>query len=85
MRYYLGAELSNDQTNFWSPNIPCLQNLLVGIGFSKIEFMPSPVTPNVRTDASVLTAYKKRHRRIRAVLAAVRKPTEGRVFVRASW
>jgi RNase P/RNase MRP subunit POP5 len=47
--------------------------------------MPSPVTPNVRTDASVLTAYKKPHRRIRAALSALRKPTQGRVFVRASW
>ncbi len=85
MRYHLGAELSNDPSNFWSPNIPCLHNMLVGIGFSRIEFMPSPVTSNVRTDAPVVSAYKKRNRRIRAALAALRKPTEGRVFVRASW
>jgi tRNA (mo5U34)-methyltransferase len=84
MRYHLGAELSNDPTNFWSPNLPCLNNMLLDLGFSKVEFLPSPVSPYVRTDANLLTAYRQRHRRIRAAIASLRKPTDGRVFALAS-
>jgi hypothetical protein len=57
--------------------------MLVEMGFSRIEFVPSPLTPHVRVDASVVTEHRKRQRRIRAALAAWRKPADGRVFVRA--
>jgi tRNA (mo5U34)-methyltransferase len=32
-RYYQGAELNNDPTNFWAPNFPCLKAMLGDCGF----------------------------------------------------
>ena len=32
-RYYQGASLNGDITNFWSPNIPCVESMLRDVGF----------------------------------------------------
>ena len=37
MVFYPGAELNNDPTNWWSPNIPCMVGLLKTLGFTKID------------------------------------------------
>ena len=37
MRYHLGSELSQDPTNYWAPNLPCLTNMLRELGFSRFE------------------------------------------------
>lgn len=42
MRFYLGAELNNDATNFWVPNPRCLENMLREVGFKEVEFLESP-------------------------------------------
>ena len=46
MRFYLGAELNNDSTNFWAPNPPCLENMLRELGFQRVEFLESPEGAN---------------------------------------
>jgi tRNA (mo5U34)-methyltransferase len=33
MRFYLGSELNNDPTNFWAPNLLCLERMLSEVGF----------------------------------------------------
>ena len=38
LRFYPGKELNNDPTNFWAPNILCLDRMLKEIGFSRVEF-----------------------------------------------
>ena len=45
MRLYKPAELGGDPTNFWAPNVPALQVMLDNFGFSKVEAIPSPVSP----------------------------------------
>lgn len=37
MRYWRGAELGGDDTNYWSPNEPCLRAILADLGFTRIE------------------------------------------------
>jgi tRNA (mo5U34)-methyltransferase len=37
MRYYLRDELGQDPTNYWTPNLPCLINMLRELGFSRFE------------------------------------------------
>jgi tRNA (mo5U34)-methyltransferase len=46
MRFYLGGELNLDGGNYWAPNFPCLQNMLLELGFKTIENLPSPDGPN---------------------------------------
>jgi tRNA (mo5U34)-methyltransferase len=38
MRFYPGSELSNDPTNWWSPNRACVEAMLRDVGFKKIAF-----------------------------------------------
>ena len=45
MRYHLGTELNNDPSNYWTPNEQCLRNMLVEIGFTKIQTSSGP-SPN---------------------------------------
>jgi tRNA (mo5U34)-methyltransferase len=42
MRYFRGAELNNDPSNFWAPNTLCLESMLREIGFRRFEFMRHP-------------------------------------------
>lgn len=37
MRYWRGAELGGDGTNFWSPNEPCLRGMLADMGFTNVQ------------------------------------------------
>jgi tRNA (mo5U34)-methyltransferase len=42
MRYFRGAELNNDPTNFWAPNKLCLESMLREMGFKRFDFMRHP-------------------------------------------
>lgn len=37
MRYYLGDELNGDGSNYWAPNIRCLENMMRELGFRRFE------------------------------------------------
>jgi tRNA (mo5U34)-methyltransferase len=43
MRYYPGAELAGDPTNWWGPNQPCIEALLQASGFGAIETRLHPM------------------------------------------
>ena len=36
-RFYPGAELNNDPTNWWGPNKKCLEDMLSVAGFRRVE------------------------------------------------
>ena len=38
MRFWPGRELSDDPTNWWSPNRLCVEAMLRDVGFKRIEF-----------------------------------------------
>ena len=42
MRYYAGAELADDPTNWWGPNQRCVEDLLRTAGFTEIHFTRNP-------------------------------------------
>jgi len=42
MRYYPGAELADDPTNWWGPNQRCVEDLLRTAGFTEIHFTRNP-------------------------------------------
>lgn len=42
MRYYLSAELNGDSSNYWGPNILCLENMLRELHFTKFETWRAP-------------------------------------------
>jgi len=61
MRFYLGKELNNDPTNFWAPNLLCLNNMLAEVGFKRqrIASVDGTVTPNgslVGTDGRIMNS-----------------------------
>jgi hypothetical protein len=41
MRFYAGDELNEDPTNWWVPNVPCIEAMLKDVGFADIRRMPS--------------------------------------------
>ena len=45
MRYYPGAELAGDPTNWRGPNQPCVEALLRTAGFAEIHFTRNPFHP----------------------------------------
>ena len=45
MRYYPGAELADDPTNWWGPNQRCVEALLKTAGFTEIHFTRNPFHP----------------------------------------
>jgi len=45
MRYYPGAELVNDTTNWWGPNQRCVEAFLRKAGFTEIHFIRNPFHP----------------------------------------
>ena len=45
MRYYLGDEMAGDASNFWAPNLLCLQQMFREFGFTRFEAMLTPNTP----------------------------------------
>ncbi len=42
MRFFPGASMDGDDTNFYAPNVPCLKAMLGDLGFSKTEAIPHP-------------------------------------------
>ena len=49
MRFYEGAELNNDPTNFWAPNKACLEAMFRELGFKRTEIKRHPcVRPSWR-------------------------------------
>ncbi|WP_010184544.1 class I SAM-dependent methyltransferase [Sphingomonas sp. PAMC 26605] len=44
MRLYKPGELGGDPTNFWAPNLPALELMLITFGFTRIEAVPSPAS-----------------------------------------
>ena len=54
MRYFLGAELNNDKSNYWAPNILCLRRMLSEVGFGRIDVTANPGVP-------VQDGYYQRH------------------------
>jgi tRNA (mo5U34)-methyltransferase len=40
MIFYPGKELANDETNWWGPNIPCVEAMLRDCGFRHVEVFP---------------------------------------------
>src|SRR5215831_9420720 len=45
MRYYPGAELAEEPTNWWGPNQQCVEALLRTAGFAEIYFTRNPFHP----------------------------------------
>src|SRR5262249_9604064 len=45
MRYYPGAELAEDPTNWWGPNQQCVEALLRTAGFTEVHFTRNPCHP----------------------------------------
>jgi tRNA (mo5U34)-methyltransferase len=48
MRFYPGAELASDPTNWWGPNRACIEELLKAAGFADVRFTPHPTAPPSR-------------------------------------
>lgn len=42
MRFFPGAELHGDPTNWWSPNPRCVIDMLSALGFRRVDFTPHP-------------------------------------------
>jgi tRNA (mo5U34)-methyltransferase len=47
MIFYPGAELNNDVTNWWGPNVPCVEAMLRDLGFGRVEFFRHPIAAHV--------------------------------------
>lgn len=43
MVFYPGAELNGDASNWWGPNVACVQAMLRDVGFKTIAYVPHPV------------------------------------------
>jgi len=41
MAFFPGAELNNDPTNWWAPNIACAKAMLHHLGFARVEVTPT--------------------------------------------
>lgn len=41
-RFWPSASLNNDTTNFWTPNVACLDAMLRGAGFKEVEVVEAP-------------------------------------------
>ena len=42
MVFYPGSELAGDSTNWWGPNVACVEALLRAFGFNRIDFTSKP-------------------------------------------
>jgi len=59
MRYYEGAELNNDPTNFWAPNQRALRAMMRDIGFRRFEIVPNPLArPHWKRSRVVMHAWR---------------------------
>ncbi len=41
MRFYPGAEINNDPTNWWGPNVACIEAMLRDVGFTQVTAKPA--------------------------------------------
>jgi len=46
MVFYPTDELNGDPTNWWGPNPACVRQMLKAVGFNRVEYKRSPVSPN---------------------------------------
>jgi len=46
MIFYPKAELANDDTNWWGPNVPCVVAMLKDVGFTDVEVYDHPSEAN---------------------------------------
>lgn len=40
MRFIPGAELNDDPTNWWAPNVACVEAMLYAVGFARVKVLP---------------------------------------------
>jgi len=45
MKFYPGAELGNDPTNWWGPNPACVEAMLKTVGFREVKVAPECLLP----------------------------------------
>lgn len=43
MIFYPGSELANDHTNWWGPNVECINAMLADVGFASVKYTPHPI------------------------------------------
>lgn len=41
MRFYPGEEVNDDPTNWWGPNVACIEAMLKDVGFDNVKRLPS--------------------------------------------
>lgn len=59
MRYFIGDEMSNDPTNFWSQNKKCLQAMFTEYGFKRFEFVDHPaVVSDANRGRTIMHAWR---------------------------
>jgi tRNA (mo5U34)-methyltransferase len=46
MIFYPGSECANDNTNWWGPNLACVEAMLKDVGFPKVEYTAHPIHAN---------------------------------------
>lgn len=46
MRYFLGAEMNGDPTNYWAPNKACMEAMFREFGFTQFTFTEHPYRQN---------------------------------------
>jgi tRNA (mo5U34)-methyltransferase len=59
MVFFLGAELYDDETNWWAPNVACVEAMLKAVGFKTIE---EPVIYAPPKEIRLRTLYLKQKR-----------------------
>lgn len=61
MRFFPGAELNDDPTNWWAPNIACVEAMLRVAGFARVEYTHNPSSNrpiNAQRDRFISHAFK---------------------------
>jgi len=61
MRFYPGAELVNDPTNWWGPNLPAVEAMLKTVGFQKVQIAPECLLPSYK-EVKAFGLKIKKHR-----------------------
>ena len=58
MEFFPGTELANDQTNWWAPNIACVESMLRVAGFKDIEVPTIEPRPDIEYTRGFFFAQK---------------------------
>lgn len=58
LRFYLGGELNNDKTNFFVPNLKALENMLLEVGFSRVEAVLAGAVSPEKNARAIAYAFK---------------------------